>query len=142
MNNARQFNVTVAIAIAAVGMVSLLVCLFVWSVVQTTPNDNNNNNSKAARLPAELEVINLVKNMAVGNRGYVTPWTMVVTEDKRCFLLGKHTVSAEPDEMARMLIERKEDGYHVYASQVGDEYWLPDHWGVYDPNLIPVTKVY
>jgi hypothetical protein len=83
--------------------------------------------------------------MRVGERGYADPMALAPLRDGTCFLHGGFPVLPDPDEVARMPIERIVGGWVVYASQVKNPNWrisrgLP--WpGVSEGDLMPVARI-
>lgn len=86
-----------------------------------------------------------IANMRLGDRGYADPNALAPLRDGTCFLLGTFPLHAEPDSVARMLVERVPGGWVAHASAVKNPNWrisrgLP--WpGVSESDLMPVVKI-
>ncbi len=86
-----------------------------------------------------------IADMRIGDRAWVDPNAWAPLRDGTSFLLGTFPAYAEPDEAARMLIERVAGGWLVHASQVNNPNWrisrgLP--WpGAGEGDLMPVVKI-
>jgi hypothetical protein len=86
-----------------------------------------------------------IADMRLGDCAYADPNALAPLRDGTCFLLGTFPVSAVPDAVARMRIERITGGWVVYATEVSNSNWrisrgLP--WpGVSEGDLMPVVKI-
>ncbi|MEB3023446.1 MULTISPECIES: hypothetical protein [Mycolicibacter] len=56
-----------------------------------------------------------VGDMAVGEVAYTMQWGMWVDLERRCWLNPDYPAGPSPFRTANMRIERRDDGYHVWA---------------------------
>jgi len=84
-----------------------------------------------------------VSDMVEGEAAYIRKWGMWVDAEHRCWLHPDYPVRPIPSATATMRIERRRDGYHVWAP-LGDSTWEPVHGPSYisptDTSYIPVIE--
>ena len=73
-------------------------------------------------LPPPLRRKKIIRDMDVGDVGYVMASAMVVNDDMECFLHRGHGVESEPFGPFKMRIEHRENGFHVFASKTGERW--------------------
>jgi hypothetical protein len=85
-----------------------------------------------------------VSGMSVGEVGYIVSWGMWVDASRRCWLHPDYAVREAPGGTANMRIERRADGYHVWAPLGAT--WNPKKEPTYaspaDTAYISVTEVH
>jgi hypothetical protein len=64
-----------------------------------------------------------ISDLAVGKAAYIVHWGMWVDSERRCWLHPDHDARAFPAAACKMRIERRKDGYHVWAPP--DVAWEP-----------------
>jgi hypothetical protein len=62
-----------------------------------------------------------IKNMKIGQTGYVTPWSMKVDENGECFIDGNTQLSQKGGTVC-LRIKRRNDGFICYLSELPDDY--------------------
>jgi hypothetical protein len=95
-----------------------------------------------AILPEHLEEYT-VESMMTGESAFTVPWAMWVDRDRRCWLHPGYRVSSQPGGTVRMLVERRDDGYHVFPP-FGERYkpsQAPGFVGGDGVEFIPVVGV-
>lgn len=99
---------------------------------------------RGAQLPTHLLDTNQLRNMKIGDVAYTTPWAMAVDEDMCCFLNGRYSAYKQPGGTVTLRVERREDGYHIFAPR--GEKWSPTSgipWvGAAGHDTIPVKEVH
>lgn len=93
----------------------------------------------------ELAKAPTISTMRPGDRGYTDPMALAFLRDGTCYLHGGYSVQAQPDAIARLLIERIRGGWAVHASELKHPNWrisrgLPWPCVTWD-ELMPVAKV-
>lgn len=99
---------------------------------------------RGAQLPLHLLDTDELRNMKVGDVAYTMPWGMTVNEDMQRFLNGRYHAHKSAGGTVSMRVEKREDGYHVFAPR--GEKWSPTSdipWmGASKHDLIPVKEVH
>lgn len=101
---------------------------------------------RSAELPSGMLEQDILRNMEVGDVAYTLPWGMMIDKDMRCHLNGTYPAEPFPSGTVSMRVERREDGYHVFATETGEQFhprsggipWL----GSTEQDLIPVVAVH
>ena len=106
-----------------------------------------------ATLPKNFENQNQLKNMKVGQSGYIVPWGMWVDLNGNCWLNEDYEFDSTPGGTVQLKVTRVVDGYiaHIHemkysngykwTPQTGPSYASPDEvcWGEvvgFDINII------
>ena len=72
------------------------------------------NNMSGCELPEEYLETNYINRMEIGDVGWVTPWTMVVSEDHRCYINGNATLNSSPGGTVVLKVVKNKDGYYAF----------------------------
>ena len=75
-----------------------------------------------AKLPEQFEESNQLKNMDIGDSGYIVPWGMWMDLDGNCFLNEAYTHSPTPRGTVQLKITRVIDGYIAHIHEMNDDY--------------------
>ena len=75
-------------------------------------------------LPEYKETIT-IKDMILGEEGFVVPWAMFANPDRTLWLNGNYTFGREPGGTVQMLVKKVTGGYEIDVSLCPDKTWLP-----------------
>ena len=93
---------------------------------------------RPATLPGEY-VEHTLANLRVGESTWTVPWAMDVDDERRCWLTPSFTGHPTPGGTVQMLVERREDGYHVWLAP---DYKYHPTGGRSGSAGIPVVKLH
>lgn len=85
-----------------------------------------------------------LRGMRTGDSGWTVPWAMWVDRKRNCWLHPEYTLHPEPGGTVQMLVELREDGYHVHVPQ-GETFAPRDKPGYASPadlRYLPVTELH
>ena len=75
-----------------------------------------------AKLPEQFEENNQLKNMDIGDSGYIVPWGMWMDLDGNCFLNESYTHQPNTGGTVQLKITRVIDGYIAHIHEMQDDY--------------------
>ena len=123
----------------------LVLSFLLVAAVGYTQNQNNNPNYPAI-LPSELGGLQIF-TMKVGDSGFASPMAMEVDLGGQCYLDARYELDHGKDiSVGWIRIEKKVDGYYVYAKITDHTKWvrkyIPNKFDrLNDERLFPVRKV-
>jgi len=74
------------------------------------------------KLPDSFENKSQLKNMKVGQQGYIVPWGMWVHSDGQCYLNEEYTFSQSPGGTVSLKITRVNDGYVAHIHEMTEKH--------------------
>lgn len=88
------------------------------------------------KLPNEFENTKLIRNMQIGQVGYVIPQAMWVDVNMDCWLYLDYVVHKTPSGDIQLKIKRMDNGYIAYLYDMESDYlWqpipTPEYEGIY-----------
>jgi hypothetical protein len=91
-----------------------------------------------AKLPVELraETHRRVSELAIGETGYASLFTLIVTPEQDCFLDAKG--SLEKPRLMPMMVRRDEDGFHVVLPSAPEFTAVPLMKGM---DVLPIASI-
>jgi len=75
-----------------------------------------------AKLPSNFENNNQLKNMKVGDSGYIVPWGMWVDMDGNAWLNENYDFDPVPGGTVQLKVTRVVDGYIAHIHDMNDDY--------------------
>jgi len=82
----------------------------------------------------------LIGGMRIGDSGYAVSWALSVAENGTCWLRSDYSIHATPGGTVQLLIQRRQDGYHVTLPAYSDYVWdREDDLTFHDTPVVKVT---
>ena len=74
------------------------------------------------KVPDAFENKNQLKNMKVGQQGYIVPWGMWIDLDGNCYLNENYTLDQSPGGTVSLKITRVNDGYIAHIHEMTEKH--------------------
>lgn len=102
------------------------------------PMDRERSSERAVRyFPATP-----INAMEIGDYGYAVHWALRVDDEGRCWLKPTYNISRPAGGTALMLVERLDDGFHVYPLATDSRYETGFNAASADHDYLPVHHVH
>lgn len=92
-----------------------------------------------AKLPDILEKKDTIKNMQIGDVGFIVPWAMTAYADGECYINYGHTFSREKLGTLDLKVRKVKNGFEVDTSYTKHR-WEKNRWINSDREGIPVVN--